>query len=110
MTRRLLAWRGRNPLVLAIPRGAVPMGRIMADGLGGQLDVVMVRKLPSAVGPELAVGAVDEHGNRELAPWLHRSHTGMEWVEQQTVAQIELMRRLRTIYGPSGRRAASCWW
>ena len=101
LTKRLQAWRGRNPLVLAIPRGAVPMGRIIADGLGGQLDVVLVRKLPSAIDPELAVGAVDEHGNRELASWLPRAHTSMEWVEQQTVAQVELMRRRRATYGPA---------
>lgn len=101
LTKRLQAWRGRNPLVLAIPRGAVPMGRIIADGLQGQLDVVLVRKLPSAIDPELAVGAVDEHGNRELAPWLHRAHTSMEWVEQQTIVQRDLMRRRRATYGPA---------
>ena len=101
LTERLAAWRGRNPLVLAIPRGAVPMGRIIADGLQGQLDVVLVRKLPSAIDPELAVGAVDEHGNRELAPWFPRAHTSMAWIEQQTVVQVELMRRRRASYGPA---------
>jgi len=101
LTKRLRAWRGRNPLVLAIPRGAVPMGRIIADALAGQLDVVLVRKLPSSIDPELAVGAVDEHGNRELAPWFDRAHTSMEWVEQQAVVQVELMRRRRASYGPA---------
>ena len=31
LAERLLRWRGSKPLVLAIPRGAVPMGRIVAD-------------------------------------------------------------------------------
>ena len=57
----LAEYRGRNPLILAIPRGAVPMGRVLADRLEGELDVVLVRKIPSAIDPELAVGAVDEH-------------------------------------------------
>ena len=39
------AYRGRNPLVLAIPRGAVEMGAVIAEALGGELDVVLVRKL-----------------------------------------------------------------
>jgi predicted phosphoribosyltransferase len=37
--------RGRNPLVLGIPRGGVPMARVIADRLGGEVEVVLVRKL-----------------------------------------------------------------
>jgi len=110
LAERLAKYRGRNPLILAIPRGAVPMGRVLADQLDGELDVVLVRKIPSAIDPELAVGAVDEHGNRELAPYFSRTYTSMEWVEAQTKEQMELMRRRRESYGaahpaanPAGR-------
>ena len=96
---KLAHLRGSNPLILAIPRGAVPIGRILADRLEGELDVVLVRKIPSAIDPELAVGAVDELGNRELAPYFNRTRTSMEWVELQTHEQIELMRRRRASYG-----------
>jgi len=75
------------------------MGRIIAERLEGELDVVLVRKIPSAIDPELAVGAVDEHGNRELAPYFNRTRTSMEWVELQTHEQLELMRRRRASYG-----------
>lgn len=57
------AWRGRRPLVLAIPRGAVPMGAVIADALGGDLDVVLVHKIGHPLQPEVAVGAVDEQGH-----------------------------------------------
>lgn len=110
LAERLAYLRGSKPLILAIPRGAVPMGRIIADRLDGELDIVLVRKIPSAIDPELAVGAVDEHGNRELASYFHRTRTSMEWVELQTQEQIELMRRRRASYGaqrppadPAGR-------
>ena len=96
---KLAYLRGSNPLILAIPRGAVPMGRIIADRLQGELDVVLVRKIPSAIDPELAVGAVDELGTRELAPYFNRTRTSMEWVELQTHEQVELMRRRRASYG-----------
>jgi putative phosphoribosyl transferase len=59
---RLKAYRGKNPLVLAIPRGAVPMGKIIADELQGELDVVLVRKLRAPHQPELAIGSVNEQG------------------------------------------------
>ncbi|MDD3759692.1 MAG: phosphoribosyltransferase family protein [Acidithiobacillus sp.] len=39
---RLAPYRGGKPLVLAIPRGAVPMGRIIADAVEGDLDVILV--------------------------------------------------------------------
>jgi predicted phosphoribosyltransferase len=59
---RLSAYAAERPLVLGVPRGAVPMARIIADGLGGDLDVVLVRKLRAPGQPELAIGAVDESG------------------------------------------------
>jgi putative phosphoribosyl transferase len=51
---RLAAYRGQHPLVLGVPRGAVPMASIIAEALGGDLDVVLVRKLRAPGQPELA--------------------------------------------------------
>jgi predicted phosphoribosyltransferase len=59
---RLAAYKGQNPLILGVPRGAVPMARTIADALEGELDVVLVRKLRAPGQPELAIGAVDEAG------------------------------------------------
>lgn len=59
------ALRGRefyNPLVLAIPRGGVVTGVVLARELGADLDVVLSRKLRAPGQPELAVGAVSENG------------------------------------------------
>ena len=47
---------------LTIPRGAVDMGRVLADELDGEIDVVLVRKLRSPDSAEFAVGAIDEGG------------------------------------------------
>ena len=49
LAEKLAHLRGSHPLILAIPRGAVPMGRIIADRLEGELDVVLVRKIPYAI-------------------------------------------------------------
>ena len=62
LARALARYARSNPLVLAIPRGAVPMGRILAEELHGELDVVLVRKLRAPGNPELAIGAMDETG------------------------------------------------
>ena len=52
----------RRPLVLAIPRGGVVTGAVLAQVLGADLDVVLSRKLRAPGEPELAVGAVAEDG------------------------------------------------
>src|SRR6516164_6520253 len=52
----------RNPLVLAIPRGGVPIGAVLARELGAELDVILSRKLRAPGRPELAFGAVSEDG------------------------------------------------
>ncbi len=63
LAERLSQYRGRHPLVLGIPRGAVPMAKVIADALQGDLDVVLVHKLRAPFQPELAIGAIDESGN-----------------------------------------------
>lgn len=51
-----------QPLVLALPRGGVPVADEVARTLGCPLDVLMVRKLGVPFHPELAMGAVSEGG------------------------------------------------
>lgn len=61
--------RGRklnDPLVLAIPRGGVVIGAVLAQDLGAELDVVLSRKLRAPGQPELAIGAISENGQIHL--------------------------------------------
>lgn len=57
-----------RPLVLAIPRGGVVTGAVLARELDADLDVVLSRKLRAPWQPELAVGAVSEDGRVYLEP------------------------------------------
>jgi putative phosphoribosyl transferase len=58
--------RPRNPIVLGLPRGGVPVAAIVADALHAPLDVIVVRKLGAPGQPEYAIGAVGEDGVRVL--------------------------------------------
>jgi predicted phosphoribosyltransferase len=51
-----------HPLVLAIPRGGLVTGAVLARHLGAELDVVLSRKLRAPDQPELAIGAIAEDG------------------------------------------------
>lgn len=93
-------YRGTRPLVLAIPRGAVPMGAFIATELEGQLDVVLVRKLGAPFNPELAVGSVDESGWSYIAPYASRVGADATYLEQEIAEQIGVIRRRRALYTP----------
>jgi len=99
LARRLsVYYRNKNPLVLGIPRGAIPMAKIIADVLGGQLDVVLVHKLGHPLQPELAIGAIDENGIFFLAE--HAEEIEAEYIEAEKKRQVETLRRRRTEYTP----------
>jgi predicted phosphoribosyltransferase len=94
-------YRGKNPLVLAIPRGAVEMGRVLADALGGELDVVLVRKLRSPTSAEFAIGAIDETGWAYVAPYAARYGADSAYLEREQRTQLETLRRRRAEYTPA---------
>ncbi|MBI2022876.1 phosphoribosyltransferase [Candidatus Daviesbacteria bacterium] len=52
-----------NPLILALPRGGVPVGFEIAKRLKTPLEVIVARKIGSPNNPELGVGAISEEGN-----------------------------------------------
>lgn len=56
----------RNLLVLAIPRGGVPVGYEVARAIAAPLDVIIVRKLGAPFQPELAMGAIASGGVRVM--------------------------------------------
>lgn len=100
LAEALVQYRGQNPLVLAIPRGAVPMAKIIAAELGGELDVVLVRKLRAPGNPEFAIGSVDESGWTYLGDYAGRVGGSSQYIEAEKEAQLKVMRERRASYTP----------
>ena len=112
--RRLLRELGaeQDTLVLALPRGGVPVAVDVAAALRAPLDVLLVRKLGVPLQPELAMGAVAEGGIR----YLRRDILRRARVTQEQLAAVlerelaELERRAdryrggRVPVSPAGRR------
>jgi predicted phosphoribosyltransferase len=96
----LAQWKSTRPLVVAIPRGAVPMGRTVAERLEGDLDVVLVRKLHAPSNPEFAIGAVDETGWTYLADYAAQTGASTAYIEREAYAESETIRRRRALYTP----------
>lgn len=62
LAQKLLKYRGQNPIVLALPRGGVPVGFEVAKALGALLDIFVSRKLGAPGNPEFGIGAVAQGG------------------------------------------------
>lgn len=97
-------YRGTRPVVLAIPRGAVPIAALLARELDGELDLVLVRKLQAPGAPEFAVGAVDESGWVFLGA--HAASVGADpaYVDARKQQQMKELARRRELYTPGRPR------
>ena len=81
LARRLDAYAHRpDAIVLALPRGGVPVGFAIARRLGIALDVLLVRKLGMPGHEEFAMGAVGSGGVRVLQPGAKPVRRGGDWV------------------------------
>jgi len=98
LAARLAHYKSRNALVLGIPRGAAPMAHVIAEELGGAVDVVLVRKLRAPGNPELAVGSVDESGWIHVAGFAASTGADAPYVEQEKQHQLDVIRQRRALY------------
>ena len=99
---RLIAASLSVDVVLAIPRGGLPVARPVADALGVPLDVVIARKMGAPGNAELAIGAVADDGTT----WVNESLVGAldvsdAYLEGERRREQELAREAMARYRPS---------
>jgi predicted phosphoribosyltransferase len=96
---RALVGRGvRAAVVLAIPRGGVPVAAEVARALGAGLDVVVAKKIGVPGNPELALGAVTASGTRVLnAEFVAELAAGDAWLERATASAREVALQKETL-------------
>lgn len=91
-------------IVLAIPRGGLPLGRAVADRLDAPLDVVVASKIGAPRNEEYAVGAVAEDG----AVWLNEDALGRlsvsdDYLDREREREREVAAEKAATYRDSGR-------
>jgi len=97
-----LEWlRGEDPIILAIPRGGVIIGDVIAKALGAKLDIIVSRKVGAPYNPELAIGAVMHDGsffpNTDI---IEAMNVPKKYIEQQVASELkEISRRLMKFRG-----------
>jgi len=102
-----LEWlRGEDPIILAIPRGGVIIGDVIAKALGAKLDIIVSRKVGAPYNPELAIGAVMHDGsffpNTDI---IEAVNVPKKYIEQQVASELkEINRRLMKFRGTKDYR------
>jgi len=97
----LMGLRGEHPIVLALPRGGVPVAYEVAVALGAALDVVVVRKLGAPHEPELAIGALvdGDHPEQVLNDDVIRdAAVSPEQVAREAARQLTEIHRRQALY------------
>lgn len=98
LARELEALRGRGDVVvLAVPRGGVPVGAALAAALGLPLDVALVKKVGHPADPECAVGAVSLAGE-DVDAASRRSDIPAGWLAAEVARVREVLRRSSLLY------------
>jgi len=91
LAKALAAYELQKPVILALPRGGVPVAAEVAAALNAPLDLILVRKIGAPMQPELAIGAVVDGGQ----PIIVRNEdiiqlAGVSEAEFQTICAVEL--------------------
>jgi putative phosphoribosyl transferase len=105
LASRLKLMQVRDPVVLALPRGGVPVGYEIALALDAPLDVLLVRKIGFPSQPELALGAVIDGAHPEIvtneavAAYLDDAET---YIQQEAARQLNVIEERRRQYRGDG--------
>ncbi|MBN9545681.1 MAG: phosphoribosyltransferase [Alphaproteobacteria bacterium] len=102
----LRSYRGQNCVVLALPRGGVPVAAEVARALEVPLDLLLVRKIGAPGEPELAIGSVIDGGEPIVirdGKMIQLTHTSETEFDRICASELEEIERRRKLY-LGGRR------
>lgn len=94
---KLLKYKGKNTVILSIPRGGVIVGYEIAKELNAKLSLIFSRKISAPLQPELAIGAVAEDGtlwlNEKIIKTLNISEEYIKMAMKEEMKKIEKMKK-----------------
>ncbi|MFC7048696.1 phosphoribosyltransferase [Emcibacter nanhaiensis] len=101
LAKQLEKYREKEPVILALPRGGLPIGYEVAKALGAPLDILLVRKIGTPGSPELAAGAVVDGDEPELV--LNEDIVKLydipgDYIEKHEKQQLAEIERRRALY------------
>ncbi len=101
LAKLLLEYRDApETLIVALPRGGVPVGAAMAEVLHLPLDIFFVKKIPSPYNEEAGIGAVSETGLMHVDKYaVQRLGVSEEYLQRRAREKLSQMQEKRALYG-----------
>lgn len=92
-------YRGERVAVIAIPRGGVEVGYVLASRFEAPMEVTVPRKIGAPMDPELAVGAIAEDGTIYVEEEVLRLlGVSLDWVRSEGERELQEVRRRLEVY------------
>lgn len=101
LSEKLLKFKANNPLILGIPRGAMPMAEVIAQKLNAEMNAVLVHKIPHPHNEELAVGSVGLSGEVQALPNMDIYGITKPYLEKAGKIQLEKLKKRQKSFGIS---------
>jgi putative phosphoribosyl transferase len=101
LARKLAAYVARAPVVVALPRGGVPVGYEIARALNAPLDIIVVRKIGAPGQHELGIGALVDGDHPETVlnqELLRLIDVSREYLDREIKLELKEIRRRETLY------------
>ncbi len=101
LAERLRERNFENPLVLALPRGGVPVAYEVAHALGAQMDLLFVKKIGAPGWPEYGMGAVVDGANPQMVlteEIVRQLRPSADYIETEMQRQLQEIARRRSAY------------
>ena len=101
LAKQLVRYRDAEPVVLALPRGGVPVALEVAKALKAPLDLILVRKIGAPHRPELAIGAIVDGGQAEKiinADIVRALNVPESYIEEHAARELEEIEWRRRLY------------
>ena len=101
LARKLRERNFDNPVVLALPRGGVPVAYEVANALGVPMDLLFVKKIGAPGWPEYGIGAVVDGANPQIVlteEIVRQLRPSPEYIEAEMQRQLKEIARRRLIY------------
>lgn len=101
LAKALVKYKNEDPLILALPRGGVPLGHVVAAALDAPLDIVVVRKIGAPGQHELAIGAIVDGETPEVVlneEIVEAASIPEDYIEKEKEALLEEIARRNELY------------
>lgn len=100
LLKKLSKYKGQEDIVVAgIPRGAMPMAKIIADELGAELSAVLVHKIPHPSNEEFAIGSVGLSGHYHLMPYADAEGISKAYITNKAAEMLKKLQLRQKNYG-----------